>query len=94
MRVVVRDFARSDDEDVDIAPRVAVAASGRAEDREVDGRDLPTGDFVTQAALELGLDALGEELDGRRREVLTVERVGTRCRLLRHARALPSLSGA
>jgi hypothetical protein len=73
-RVIVRYVARSDDEEVDVARGVAVAAGRRSEDRQVDGSDLPAGDLAAQAMLELGPD-VREELYGGRGEVLPVERV-------------------
>jgi hypothetical protein len=72
--VIVRHVARSDDEHVDVARGVAVAARRRSEDRQVDGSKLPAGDLAVQAMLEFGSD-VGEEFYGGRGEVLPVERV-------------------
>jgi hypothetical protein len=73
-RVVLGDTGRPDDEDVDVATGVAVASSGRAEDRHTCGSDLPLGDFRTQSALELRADP-EKQLDRWGSEMLAVERV-------------------
>ena len=67
---------------------VPVAARCRAENRQVDGRDLPRPDLIAQTALELR-SHVGKKLNRRRGEVFAVERVQVRpARLM--ARTRPS----
>lgn len=45
VRVVLGHSGRPHDEEVDVAASAAVAAGGRAEDRDVRGSDRPLGDL-------------------------------------------------
>ena len=76
-RVFDIDAPRPDDEDVDVARGIPVAARCRAENRQVDGRDLPRPDLIAQTALELR-SHVGKKLNRRRGEVFAVERVQVR----------------
>src|SRR5215210_3375000 len=73
-RIVLSDLIGSDDEEVDVAPRVPLSACGGPEQRRMHRRNRPALELVPEAVEKVASQG-DEGVDGRGREMITVEPV-------------------